>query len=100
MDRTRADKARAVGTWTVGVLAAGAENVEQLARGAETTIEAARASAADAVAVAAATRGREEYRVTIAGTHMMIMPGLDNDGRLDIRGMRYAVHSIRADRVC
>jgi len=44
-----------------------------------------RASAVDmasgALIVAAADRGRAEYRVSLAGTELMVIPGLDRRGR-------------------
>jgi len=68
--------------WTVGVLPAGVENVQVLAAGVGGEN---RASAVDmasgALIVAAADRGRAEYRVSLAGTELMVIPGLDRRGR-------------------
>jgi hypothetical protein len=39
-------------------------------------------------------RGCLEYRVTVAGTEMMVIPGLTGRGDVDLWGVRDAVLSI------
>lgn len=80
--------------WAIGVLAAGAENVQRLSAGEETTEQAAIEAASDAAVLAAMDRGREEYRITVAGTEMMLTPGLTDDGEVDLWGVHDAVFTI------
>ncbi len=77
------------------MLPVGVENVEVLALGEEATIEAAVLAAADALVGAAQMWGRQEYRLALAHTEMIIMPGLDEDGRVDLDALREAVHAVR-----
>lgn len=77
------------------MLPAGVENVEVLAHGDEATIEAAVIAAADALVGAAQVWGRQEYRLALAHTEMIIMPGLDDAGRVDLCALRDAVHAVR-----
>jgi hypothetical protein len=44
---------------------------------------------------AAQVWGRQEYRLALAHTEMIIMPGLDGDGRVDLDALREAVHTAR-----
>lgn len=71
-------------TWTLGVLAAGAENVVPLAAGRERTRAVAVEAASDALVVAAIERGRQEYRLTVADTQMIVFPGLTERGDIDL----------------
>lgn len=74
-------------TWTLGVLSAGAENVQPLAGGtAATEVEAVEA-ASDALVVAAMDRGRQEYRVCVADTMIGVLPGLTDHGDVDLFGL-------------
>lgn len=84
------------GKWTVGVLAAGVENVQAVAAGEEATVGAAIGAASDALVVAAMDRGREEYRVSVAGAQMMVIPGLTDEGEVDVCALRGALVSIAA----
>ncbi len=77
------------------MLPAGVENVEVLAHGDEATIEAAVIAAADALVGAAQVWGRQEYRLTLAHTEMIVMPGIDDDERVDLDALRDAVHTAR-----
>lgn len=71
-------------TWAVGVLDTGAENVQHLAGGASTTRAGATEAASDALVVAAMERGRHEYRVRLAGTTIVVIPGLTEHGDVDL----------------
>lgn len=74
-------------SWTVGVLPAGVENVQPLASGVGESRAAAIEAVSGALVVAAADRGRAEYRVTVAGTEMLVIPGLTDDGEVDLAGL-------------
>jgi len=67
-------------SWTVGVLGHGSENVRGVAAGAEVTGEAAIEAASDAAVMVAMDRGRQEYWISLAGTEMILTPGL-TEGR-------------------
>lgn len=71
-------------TWTLAVLSAGVENVQQLAAGAAATYAEAVGEASDALVVAAMDRGRQEYRVRVADTHIVVRPGLTEQGDVDL----------------
>lgn len=81
-------------SWTVGVLPAGVENVQMLASGAEASREAAVEAASDALVVAAADRGRAEYRVSVAGAELMVIPGLTEEGDVDLISLRGTLASL------
>lgn len=70
--------------WTLGVLSAGAENVQPLAGGAAATRSEAAEAASDALVVAAMDRGRQEYRVRVADTLIVVIPGLTEHGDVDL----------------
>lgn len=76
------------GSWWVGVLPAGVENVQTVAAGEETSREAAIDAAVDALVVVALDRGRQEYRLTVADTQMIIFPGLTIHGRIDVEALQ------------
>lgn len=71
-------------TWTLGVLCAGAENVQTLAGGTAATRTDAVGAASDALVAAAMDRGRQEYRVRVADTLVVVTPGLTEQGYVDI----------------
>lgn len=81
-------------SWTVGVLPAGVENVQPLASGVGESRAAAIEEASDALVVAAADRGRAEYRVSVAGAEMMVIPGLTDDGEVDLDRLRDTLASL------
>lgn len=66
----------------------GVENVRPLASGAADSRDAAVDAAAGALVVAAVDRGRAEYRVSLAGTELIVIPGLTDDGQLDATMLR------------
>lgn len=70
--------------WTVGVLSAGVENVLPLAGGTSATRAEAVEAASDAVVVAAMDRGRQEYRIHVADTLIVVIPGLTKQGEVDL----------------
>ncbi|GAA3224663.1 hypothetical protein GCM10017691_12870 [Pseudonocardia petroleophila] len=70
--------------WTVGVLSAGAENVQTLAGGATPTRAGAVEAASDALVVAAMDRGRQEYRIRVADTLIVVIPGVTEQGDVDL----------------
>lgn len=80
--------------WTVGVLPAGVENVQMLAAGVGESREAAIGAASDALVVAATERGRAEYRVSVADTEMMLIPGLTDDAEADLSTLRDMLASL------
>jgi len=59
------------------LLVDGVENVETVGFGDEATGECACAAAADAIVGAAVVFGRQEYRLTLVDTEMIVLPGLD-----------------------
>jgi len=72
------------------------ENVEPLAGGKQHTIGAAVAAATDALVVAARARGRQEYRITLADTSVIVVPGLTAAvGGIDLCALRGALDMIR-----
>jgi hypothetical protein len=85
-------------TWTVGVLSAGAENVQTLAGGTTATRAGAVEAASDALVVAAMDRGRQEYRVRVADTVMVLTPGLTEQGDVDLFDLAATVP--RFERAC
>lgn len=70
--------------WTLGVLAVGAENVLPLTGGAAATRAEAIEAASGALVVAVSDRGRAEYRLTIADTHLIVIPGLTEHGEIEL----------------
>lgn len=81
-------------SWTVGVLPAGVENVQPLASGVEESQAAAIDEASDALVVAVADRGRAEYRVSVAGAEVMVIPGQTEDGEVDLLSLRDTMASL------
>ncbi|RTL61609.1 MAG: hypothetical protein EKK42_34575 [Pseudonocardiaceae bacterium] len=75
------------GVWSVGVLAAGVENTVAVGGGAESTVAAAWATATAALVRAVEQWGRQEYRLTVAGTPVMVTPGLTVDRRVDVEDL-------------
>lgn len=74
-------------TWVLDMLPAGAENRLTLGGGrAESRCAAVAASVNALVQVAAALGkvGRQEYRLTVAGSEMIVIPGLTHDGLVDL----------------
>lgn len=73
--------------WTLAVLPTGAENLIELGSGREATPAAAAERAVDTLircAAALGGSGRQEYRVTVAGSQMIVTPGLAADGTVDL----------------
>ncbi len=81
-------------SWTVAVLPAGVENVEPVASGVGESRAAAVEAASDALVVVATDRGRAEYRVSVAGAEMMVIPGLTDDGEIDLSNLRGTLASL------
>lgn len=77
--------------WAVGLLTRGSETVQPVAGGEEGTELAAIEAASDAAMWAAMDRGREVYRITAAGTEMVLTPGLTAAGDVDLWGVHEAV---------
>jgi hypothetical protein len=89
--------------WTVGVLPAGVENLQLLATGVGENREAAIEAASEALVVAATDRGRAEYRVSLADTEVMVIPGLTDERGVDPSALRATVMSLSGgygDVVC
>ncbi len=84
-------------TWTLGVLAAGVENVQQLGGGTAATRSGAVEAASDALVVAAMDRGRQEYRIRVADTLIGVTPGLTAQGDVDLFALAEAVPRISRD---
>lgn len=80
-------------TWTVGVLSTGAENVKALVGGTSATRAGAVEAASDALVVAAMDRGRQEYRVRVADTLIVVIPGLTEQGDVDLFDLAATVPS-------
>lgn len=80
-------------TWTLGVLSVGAENVQDLAGGIAATWAGAVEAASDALVVAATDRDRQEYRVHIADTLIIVVPGLTEQGDVDLIDLAEALSS-------
>ena len=80
--------------WTLGVLSAGVENVQHLAGGTATTEREAIEAASDALVVAAMDRGRQEYRVCVADIVIGVVPGLTEQGHVDLFGLAEALPRI------
>ena len=85
-------------TWTVGLLPAGVENVQTLNTGTEGTREEAIEAASGALVVAAIRGGRAEYRVSVADTRMIVVPGLTAQGEVDLDDLRDALWSVERVR--
>jgi hypothetical protein len=81
-------------TWTLGVLSAGAENVQPLTGGTASSEAGAIEAASDALVVAAMDRGRQEYRVCVADTMIGVLPGLTEHGDVDLFGLAEALPRI------
>jgi hypothetical protein len=91
------DPARMNITWTLGVLSAGAENVQPLDGGTAATWAGAIEAASDALVVAAMDRGRQEYRVGVADTLIGVVPGLTEQGDVDLFGLAEALPRITSN---
>ncbi|OJY39312.1 hypothetical protein [Pseudonocardia sp. 73-21] len=78
--------------WWVGVLPSGVENVQTVASGHEATHAAAAGAAVDALVVVAADRGRQEYRLRVAGAELMVLPGLTEEGDVDLDALAGTWH--------
>jgi hypothetical protein len=71
--------------WKVGVLRAGSENIDWTAAGVEATWTDTRRRACDELRTLVAAEGAgEEYRMQVGPVPVLVWPGLDPDGRLDI----------------
>lgn len=84
--------------WTLGVLSAGAENEQPLAGGTAATRPEAAEAASDALVVAVMDRGRQEYRVRVADTLIVIIPGLTEQGDVDILDLAATVSDFERAR--
>lgn len=84
-------------TWTLGVLTAGVENVQLLASGTAATRVGAIEAASDALVVAAMGRGRREYRLRVADTQIGVVPGLSEQGDVDLFDLAEALPRISGD---
>ncbi|MBW0116170.1 hypothetical protein [Pseudonocardia abyssalis] len=85
-------------TWTLGVLSAGAENVQPLAGGTGSTRAGAVEAASDALVVAAMDRGHEEYRVSLTYTRIVVRPGLTDRGEVDLLDLADALRDMEVLR--
>lgn len=85
-------------TWTVGVLSAGSETVRHLAGGIATTRSGAVDAASDALMMAAMDRGRQEYRIALADTHVVLTPGLTERGDVDLVDLVDALRDMERHR--
>ena len=65
-----------------------------VAAGAEAIEEAAIDAASGALVAVADDRGRQEYRVVVAGTRMVVLPGLTADGDVDLDALAQSVRSL------
>jgi hypothetical protein len=83
-------------TWTVGVLPDGVENVQTLAEGAEATVADAMGAATAALVDAAQVLGRQEFRVEVAGRHVVVLPGLNDGGAADVAVLRQSLAHLDA----
>jgi hypothetical protein len=82
------------GMWTLGVLPAGAKNMQPVAGGDEATTAAAFAAAGDAPVAATGRCGRQEHRLTLADMRVIIMPGLADEGVVDLGALRNSLQGI------
>jgi hypothetical protein len=80
--------------WTLGVLYGGAENTVALEEGIESSRGAAIDAASGALVVAASERGRHEYRLTVADTQIIVVPGLTERGEVDLLDLHDAVGAV------
>jgi hypothetical protein len=83
--------------WTLRVLGAGSENLQLLAAGTARTWAGAVAAASDALVVAAMDRGRQEYRIDVADTRAIVVPGLTDQGEVDLLDLTDTIRSILHD---
>jgi hypothetical protein len=67
--------------------------VQNLAGGTSATRAGAVEAASDALVVAAMDRGREEYRVHVADTLIVVVPGLTEQGDVDLIDLAAALPS-------
>lgn len=71
--------------WRVGVLRSLAENVAWTSSGSSPDWSTARVTVEATVTELAAAEGRQEYRFEFGDVRGMVMPGLHEDGRIDLR---------------
>jgi hypothetical protein len=88
LDGTMSDGAKPGVWWWVGVLAAGSENTVTVGAGTAPTVAGAWASASVVVLGAVGVWGRQEYRLTVGGVPVMVIPGLTGDGVVDVDDLR------------
>ncbi|MGE0795695.1 MAG: hypothetical protein AB7O29_10205 [Acidimicrobiia bacterium] len=93
-DQTEMDQAVSLegARWSVGVLATGVENTRAVAGG----VAAAWTEATAVVLRAVAVWGRAEYRLTVAGVPVMVIPGLTVDGRVDVEDVHAGLVELAA----
>lgn len=82
--------------WSVGVLCSGAENTRPLDAGTAGSIRAAWAAATAATVRAVGDWGRAEYRLTVAGVPVMVIPGLTAGGRVDVEDVHGGLDELAA----
>lgn len=71
--------------WKVGVLRAGSENIDWTAGGDEEDWTATRRRACGELRFLVAAEGAgQEYRMQVGPVPVLVWPGLDADGRLDL----------------
>lgn len=85
-------------TWTLGVFAAGMENVQHLADGTAGMRARAVEAASDALIVVAMERGRQGYRICVAGTRFVVRPSLTANGDVDLVDLAVALHDLERFR--
>lgn len=78
--------------WAVGVLESGVENTRAVGDG----VAAAWAAATAVVVSAVAVWGRAEYRLTVAGVLVMVIPGLTVDGWVDVEDVHTGLVELAA----
>lgn len=85
-------------TWTLCVLSTGAEDVQPLAGGTAPTRAGAVEEASGALVVAATDRGRQEYRISLADTQIIVRPGLTEHGEVDLLDLADALRDMEVLR--
>ncbi|ODU04134.1 MAG: hypothetical protein ABS81_11445 [Pseudonocardia sp. SCN 72-86] len=97
-DQTEMDQTEpgAGARWSVGVLASGVENTRVVGGGVAPSVAAAWAAATAVVVQAVAVWGRAEYRLTVAGVPVMVIPGLTVDGRVDVEDVHTGLVELAA----
>lgn len=92
------EPARMDTTWTLGVLTPGAENVQHLADGTADSRAGAVEAASDALVLAAMERGREQYRISVADTQLVVRPGLTARRDVDLVDLMDALYDLERFR--